>query len=202
MTYRKLAAVCGLIMLVVFAAALWRHNSMDDTTATPAPTQPSTTAPEPTESSATNTAPDPMESGTPDAVAAQAMTIAHTWTPGLDTSPNDAFRRAAEYFTPRLTDLITTNTGTDVPPSLQWENWATEHARIIADTTIGCSGCPPDTDNTAHRVATITQTATTETTTTETTTTETTTTRVEPETTIWLTLVRTDTGWLIDELRY
>ncbi|RMB69766.1 hypothetical protein AYK61_26840 [Rhodococcus sp. SBT000017] len=192
MTYRKLAAVSGLIVLVVFAAALWRHNSMDDTTATPARTPPSSTAPEPTESSATNTAPDPMESGTPDAVAAQAMTIAHTWTPGLDTSPNDAFRRAAEYFTPRLTDLITTNTGTDVPPSLQWQNWATEHARIIADTTIGCSGCPADTTDTAHRVATITQTATT----------ATTTTRVDPDTTIWLALVHTDTGWLIDELRY
>lgn len=190
MTYRKLAAVCGLIVIVVFAAALWRHHSTDDTTVTPPP--PSTTAPEPTESSATSTAPAPVESGTPDAVAAQAMAIAHTWTPGLDTSPNDAFRRAAEYFTPRLTDLITTNTGTDVPPSLQWENWATEHARIIADTTVGCSGCPPDTLDTAHRVATITQTAIT----------ERTTTRVEPDTTVWLTLARTDTGWLIDELRY
>ena len=192
MTYRKLAAVCGLIVLVVFAGALWRHHSADDTAAAPAPAPPSTTAPEPTESSATSTAPDPMESGTPDAVAAQAMTIAHTWTPGLDTSPNDAFRRAAEYFTPRLTDLVTTNTGTDVLPSLQWENWSAEHARIIADTIIGCSGCPQDTADTAHRVATVTQTATT----------ETTTTRVEPDTTIWLTLVHTDTGWLIDELRY
>ncbi|MDJ0005489.1 hypothetical protein QM616_22455 [Rhodococcus fascians] len=192
MTYRKLAAVCGLIVLVVFAAALWRHHSMDDTSTTSTTAPPSTTAPEPTDSSATSTAPDPMESGTPDAVAAQAMTIAHTWTPGLDASPNDAFRRAAEYFTPRLTDLIATNTGTDVPPSLQWENWSAEHARIIADTTIGCSGCPPDTPDTAHRVATITQTATD----------ETTTTRIEPDTTIWLTLIHTDTGWLIDELRY
>lgn len=120
------------------------------------------------------------------------MTVAHTWTPGLDASPSDAFRRAAGYFTPRLADLITVNTGTDVPPSLQWENWATEQARIIADTTIGCSGCAPDTDTTAHRVATITQTATT----------DATTTRVEPVTTIWLTLTRADNGWLIDELRY
>lgn len=192
MTYRKLAAVCGLIVLVVFAAAFWRHHSMDDTSTAATPAPPSTTAPEPTENRATSTAPAPMESGTPDVVAAQAMTIAHTWAPGLDTGPNDAFRRAAEYFTPRLTDLIATNTGTDVPPSLQWENWATEHARIIADTTIGCSGCPPDTPDTAHRVATITQTATT----------ETTTMRGEPETTIWLTLIHTDTGWLIDELRY
>jgi hypothetical protein len=191
MTYRKLAAIAGLIVIVVFAAALWRHHSADSTpTATPSP--PSTTSPEPTEDPATTTAPEPLESGTPDAIAAQAMTIAHTWAPGVDTSPTDAFLRAAQYFTPRLTDLITTNTGTDVPPSLQWENWSTEQARIIADTTIGCSGCPPDTTDTARRVATITQTATT----------ETTTARVEPDTTIWLTLVYTDTGWLIDELRY
>ncbi len=75
---------------------------------------------------------------------------------------------------------------------MQWAQWAEQQAKVIADVSIECSGCPEDTDTVVQRVATIKQTAVsgsgTDT--------------VEPDTTVWVTIVREGDRWLIDEIRY
>lgn len=128
----------------------------------------------------------------PEYIARQAMTVAFTWTPGTDARPADGFRRAAQWFTPELADRLTADVRTDKGPGLQWERWSETNARIIAEVMIGCSGCPPDTDTSVHRVASISQTAVT----------GDTSSAVEPDTTVWLTLTNTSGLWLIDTLTY
>lgn len=128
----------------------------------------------------------------PEYVARQAMTIAYTWTPGMDARRADGFRRAAQWFTPELSAHLTADVRTDKGPGLQWDRWNEANARIIAEVMIGCSGCPPDTDTSAHRVASISQTAVT----------GDTSSAVEPDTTVWLTLTNTNGLWLIDTLTY
>ena len=128
----------------------------------------------------------------PEYVARQAMTVAFTWTPGIDARPADGFRRAAQWFTPELSSHLTADVRTDKGPGLQWDRWSEANARIIAEVMIGCSGCPPDTDTSVHRVASISQTAVT----------GDTSSAVEPDTTVWLTLTNTNGLWLIDTLTY
>ncbi|MBP2520978.1 MULTISPECIES: hypothetical protein [Rhodococcus] len=148
-----------------------------------------------TESSTPHEPPTPTpkpDTTSPEYVAQQAMTVAFTWTPGTDARPADGFRRAAQWFTPELSAHLTADVRTDKGPSLQWDRWSETHARIIAEVMVGCSGCPPDSDTSVHRVASISQTAVT----------GDTSSAVEPDTTVWLTLTNTGGRWLIDTLSY
>ncbi|PQP15924.1 hypothetical protein [Rhodococcus opacus] len=177
-----------LLAVIIAAATALLYSSHDNAntsgTATP---QSTATAPE------TGTrAPQRPEPTTPEEVARQAMTVAFTWAPTTDESPTSGFRRATQWFTPDLAARLTSDVRNERGPSLQWQQWINDNARVIADVAIGCSGCPPDTDTTAHRVATITQTAVTGDTTHP----------VEPDTTVWLTLTKSDGRWLIDNLTY
>lgn len=186
---RKALIVLAVIIAVV-AVLLYslQDNANPSGTATP---QSTTTAPTPAPETG-NSAPQRPEPTSPEEVARQAMAVAFTWAPPTDESPTNGFRRATQWFTPALAARLTADVRNERGPSLQWQQWINDNARVIANVAIGCSGCPPDTDTTAHRVATITQTAVTGDTTRP----------VEPDITVWLTLTEADDGWLIDNLTY
>ena len=188
----------SLILLAVIIAATaallysCQDNANPSGTATP---QSTTTAPTPAPTPAPEagtSAPQRPKPTSPEEVARQAVTVAFAWAPATDESPTSGFRRATQWFTPDLAARLTSDVRNERGPSLQWQQWVNDNARVIADVAIGCSGCPPDTDTTAHRVATITQTALTGDTTRP----------VEPDTTVWLTLTEADGRWLIDSLTY
>ena len=184
-------ALIVLAVIIAAAAALLyscQDNANPSGTATP---QSTTTAPIPAPETGTS-APQRPGLTSPEEVARQAMTVAFTWAPAIDESPTSGFRRATQWFTPALAARLTADVRNERGPSLQWQQWINDNSRVIADVAIGCSGCPPDTDTTAHRVATITQTAVTGDTTRP----------VEPDTTVWLTLTEADGRWLIDNLNY
>ena len=181
-----------LLAVIIASAAALLYSSHDNAntsgTATP---QSTTTAPTPAPETGTR-APQRPAPTTPEEVVRQAMTVAFTWAPTTDESPTSGFRRATQWFTPALAARLTSDVRNERGRSLQWQQWINDNARVIADVAIGCSGCPPDTDTTAHRVATITQTAVTGDTTHP----------VEPDATVWLILTESDGRWLIDNLTY
>ncbi|WP_238588784.1 hypothetical protein [Rhodococcus pyridinivorans] len=115
-----------------------------------------------------------------------------TWYPATDHTQNDAYGRARHWLTEPLAQRMSVDARTERGPSVQWAHWAEQQAKIIADVSIECSGCPEDTDTIIHRVATIKQTAVS----------DSGTKTVEPDTTVWVTIVREDGRWLIDEIRY
>ena len=122
----------------------------------------------------------------------QGLTVAFTWYPASDATQNDAYGRARNWLTEKLADRMIIEATTERGPSIQWAQWAQEQAKVIADVSIECSGCPADTDAVVQRVATIKQTAIagsrTDT--------------VTPDTTVWVTVVRQGDRWLIDDIRY
>lgn len=125
-------------------------------------------------------------------IARQALSVAFTWYPATDRSPTDGYARAREWFTDTLAQALLVDTHTERGPGAQWKQWASDNAKVVADVTVGCSGCPPDTDALIHRVASIHQTAIADD--------ETTT--VTTETTVWITLTKHGGVWLIDNIRY
>jgi hypothetical protein len=183
-----------VLIVIIAAVAVVLYSCQDNGNpsgnATP---QSTTTAPAPAPAPETGTSafqrPEPTS---PEEVARRAMTVTFTWAPATDESPTSGFRRATRWFTPALAARLTSHVPYERGPSLQWQQWINDDARVIADVAIGCSGCPPDTDTTAHRVATITQTAVIGDTPHP----------VEPEITVWLTLTEADGRWLIDSLTY
>ncbi|WP_255284903.1 hypothetical protein, partial [Rhodococcus jostii] len=184
-------ALIVLAVIIAAAAALLyscQDNGNPPGTATP---QSTTTAPAAAPQTGTSASQRP-EPTSPEDVVHQAMTVAFTLAPTTDENPTSGFRRATQWFTPALAARLTSDVRNERGPSLQWQQWINDNARVIADVAIGCSGCPPDTDTTAHRVATITQTTVTGNTTRP----------VEPDTTVWLTLTAADGRWLIDNLTY
>ncbi|MET3953808.1 hypothetical protein ABIE52_000674 [Rhodococcus sp. OAS809] len=124
--------------------------------------------------------------------ARQALSVASTWYPATDRSPTDGYMRAREWFTDTLAQTLLVDTHTERGPGAQWSQWASDNAKVVADVTLGCSGCPPDTDTLIHRVASIHQTAITEN--------ETST--VTPDTTVWVTLTKGGEQWLLDTIHY
>lgn len=125
-------------------------------------------------------------------VARQALSVAFTWYPATDQSPNDGFVRARQWLTDRLAAQVAIPVTTERGPGVQWGQWATANAKVVADVMIGCSGCPPDTDTLIHRVATIHQTAITDDNAVP----------VTPDATVWVTFTKTGGKWLIDTIRY
>lgn len=186
----KKAIAISVVIAALAAVLLYSCRAGGDEGAESSRSQPTST-----ESSATQEQPTPtpkLDTTSPEYVARQAMTVAFTWTPGTDARPADGFRRAAQWFTPELSSHLTADVRTDKGPGLQWDRWSETDARIIAEVMVGCSGCPPDSDTSVHRVASISQTAVT----------GDTSSAVEPDTTVWLTLTNTSGRWLIDTLSY
>lgn len=153
-------------------------------------------------STSTSTAaapPDPVET-TPLSPAAQAaedaarqgLTVAFTWYPATDATQNDAYGRARDWLTDDFAARMDIDARTERGPGVQWAQWAEQQAKVLADVSIECSGCPEDTDTVIRRVATIKQTAV------STGGTDT----VQPDTTVWVTIVRQGDRWLIDDIRY
>ncbi|MEU4060312.1 hypothetical protein [Rhodococcus qingshengii] len=125
-------------------------------------------------------------------IARQALSVAFTWYPATDRSPTNGYARAREWFTDTLAQTLLVNTHTERGPGAQWKQWASDNAKVAANVTLGCSGCPPDTDALIHRVASIHQTAINEN--------ETST--VATDTTVWVTLTKGGDQWLLDTIRY
>lgn len=124
--------------------------------------------------------------------ARQALSVAFTWYPATDRSPTDGYARARKWFTDTLAQTLLVDTHTERGPGAQWNQWASDNAKVVADVTLGCSGCPPDTDTLIQRVASIHQTAITEN--------ETST--VTTDTTVWVTLTKGGDQWLLDTIHY
>ena len=122
-------------------------------------------------------------------IARQALSVAFTWYPATDRSPTNGYARAREWFTDTLAQTLLVDTHTERGPGAQW---ASDNAKVAANVTLGCSGCPPDTDALIHRVASIHQTAINEN--------ETST--VATDTTVWVTLTKGGDQWLLDTIRY
>lgn len=127
-----------------------------------------------------------------DNIARQALSVAFTWYPATDRSPTDGYARAREWFTDTLAQTLLVDTHTERGPGAQWNLWASGNAKVVADVTVGCSGCPPDTDALVRRVATIRQTVIT----------GDATNLVVPETTVWVTLSKEVDQWRIDTIQY
>ena len=169
-----------------------RGNETETATAeqtTPAPAPPTIPpSPEPTTIDVTA---DP-DTEVAENIARQALSVAFTWYPATDRSPTDGYMRAREWFTDPLAQTLLVDTHTERGPGAQWNQWASDTAKVVADVTLGCSGCPPDTDALIQRVASIHQTAITEN--------ETST--VTPDTTVWVTLTKGGDQWLLDTIHY
>ncbi|WP_238071637.1 hypothetical protein [Rhodococcus zopfii] len=193
MRARKLVVV-GLVVAAVGFLTYSCVSRTDDTEDVASPAA-STTVAVPT----TTVAPTDVVTIEPSAVssaaeeaARQGLTVAFTWYPATDATQNDAYGRARTWLTSTLAARMIVDASTERGPGVQWGQWAQQGAKVIADVSIECSGCPEDTDTVVHRVATIKQTAvagnTTDT--------------VKPDTTVWVTIVREGDRWLIDDIRY
>ena len=191
---RFLAVVVLLGALVAILVYACRPNGEDpqtlpaETSTTSAPAPSITVAPVPPPTAAT---PAPGAAAAEEA-ARQALAVAFTWYPATDQSPNDGFIRARQWLTDSLASQVAVPVTTERGPGVQWGQWATANAKVVADVMIGCSGCPPDTDTLIHRVATIHQTAITDDNAVP----------VAPDTTVWVTLTKAGDSWLIDTIRY
>lgn len=125
--------------------------------------------------------------------AIQAVTTAFSWQPGVDSSPSDAYARARPWFTSTLAERTIVADRPDRGPGVQWAEWSEQRAIVQAHATVGCSGCPPDTDRSIHRVATVHQ---------ELVDTSGKRSSAGPDTNVWLTFINDDGQWLIDDFRY
>jgi hypothetical protein len=155
----------------------------------PPPTAPTTTTRPPADVEVTTPGPAAQAA---EEVARQGLTVAFTWYPATDSTQNDAYGRARDWLTDSLAARMIVDARTERGPGVQWAHWAGQQAKVIADVSIECSGCPEDTDAVVHRVATIKQTAVSGSGTDS----------VDPDTTVWVTIVREGDRWLIDEIRY
>lgn len=187
-----LVSLCGFLLYSCMSRPTDTSTHASEEPPAKAPSVATTSAPAP--STTSDPAPEPpnTESAAAEDVARQALTVAFTWYPSTDATQNDAYGRARQWLTLGFAERMSTDASTERGPSVQWGQWSRQQAKIVADVRIGCSGCPDDTDSTIHRVATIEQTAIT----------ESGTDTVDPDTTVWVTLVRQDEGWLVDDVRY
>lgn len=188
MRMRKLAVVVLLVVIIGFLAYSVTRTSGDDSAAEAVPTTTTTTEP-PRDIEISEPA---WTSHAAEEAALQGLSVAFTWYPAIDATQNDAYSRARKWLTDNLAERMDLEANTVRPPSIRWDRWAQQQAKILADVTIGCSGCPPDTDTVVRRVATIKQTAIV----------GNTTGTVTPDTTVWVTVVRNGDRWLIDDICY
>ncbi|MGW4336765.1 hypothetical protein ACWEK5_28750 [Rhodococcus koreensis] len=195
MSARKLVIVALVVAVIGFLAYTYlsRTNDDDDSASVAAATTTSapTTTPAAPPADVDTTEP-PTASRDAEETAQQGLTVAFTWYPATDTTQNDAYGRARNWLTGKLADRMIIDARTERGPGVQWDQWAQEQAKVIADVSIECSGCPEDSATVVHRVATIKQTAVA----------GSNTDTVKPDTTVWVTVVREGDRWLIDDIRY
>lgn len=190
--------VLVLLLLTVTAGLLvYLQFTCEDRDGPDAAAPPATTTSHPTTTNATVAPGDtsPQQSGgarAAEEAARQGLTVAFTWNPATDGSPSNAYARARPWFTEAFSARTIVDGGPERGPGIQWDQWASQGAEVVADVDLGCSGCPPDSETVVHRVATISQTAIvgdqTE--------------KVAPDTTVWIRLTRNNERWLIDDVRY
>ncbi|PCK22278.1 hypothetical protein [Rhodococcus qingshengii] len=191
---RKLVLL-ALVVAIAAGVVLYFSDFGNEDPGTATPVQataiPAATTTSPKSSTAVEVPSNPNADAAEDTVR-QALSIAFTWYPATDRSPTDAYARARNWFTESLAASLLVDVHTERGPGAQWGQWASDNAKVVADVSVGCSGCPTDTDTLIHRVASIHQTAIAgdETTT------------VTPDTTVWVTLTNGGGQWLIDSIRY
>ncbi|MFI7166921.1 hypothetical protein ACIBM3_31150 [Rhodococcus erythropolis] len=196
----KFKTILLAVLVAILVAALaysCRSTGSDEPSAAETTTQPadlsSTLSPEVT------TSPFPTDDNTPktdsdlaEDAARQAMTAMWSWQPAVDASTADGLTRAWPWFSDSLVASTLSTAKPERGPGWQWEQWRSEGTRVLADVSIGCSGCPPDEPDRISRVATIHQTAI-----------KTDGTSKPGDTvTIWLTMTREPAGWRVNELHY
>lgn len=198
MTVKRILLAAAVAIFVAALAYSCSSAGSDEPSIAEATTQPAdqsgtlspelTTSPFPTDDNAPKTDSDLAEDA-----ARQAMTAMWSWQPAVDASTADGLARARPWFSDSL--VASTLAPASTPergPGWQWEQWRSEETRIVADVSIGCSGCPPDEPDRISRVATIHQTAI-----------KTDGTSKPGDTvTIWLTMTREPAGWRVNELHY
>lgn len=194
---RMIVAMLVLVVIVLVAYSctskpdeVEKSVSIGSTTINSSPTTTPTTALRTTAPAEITTPARPAQAA--ENAAKQGLTVAFTWYPATDSTQNDAYGRAQDWLTDSLAERMIVDAGTERGPSVQWAQWAEQQAKVIADVSIECSGCPDDTDTVVHRVATIKQTVVS----------SNGTDTVDPDTTVWVTIVREGDRWLIDEIRY
>ncbi|WP_241011267.1 hypothetical protein [Rhodococcus sp. PSBB049] len=200
MTFPK-SVLIGILAGVPIALAafflLGRDDTADVQTAAPTMSPHEITPPfSPPETTLPDTDSDELDRSdsifSAESIALQGLIVAFTWYPATDTNANDALVRARPWLTRSLAGRMLVDARTERGPSVQWGEWATEGAKIVADVNLDCSGCPPDSSTAIRRVATIRQTAVTAARSES----------VDPELTVWVTLTKNADQWLIDEIRY
>ncbi|NMM90379.1 hypothetical protein B2J88_39640 [Rhodococcus sp. SRB_17] len=191
---RKLVLL-ALVVAITAGVVLYfaDFGNEDAGTATPvqATAMPAATTTSPTSSTAVDIPSNPDTDAAEDTVR-QALSVSFTWYPATDRSPTDAYARARNWFTESLSESLLVDVHTERGPGAQWGQWASDNAKVVADVSVGCSGCPPDTETLIHRVASIHQTAIV----------DDETTAVTPDTTVWVTLTKSGDQWLVDSIRY
>lgn len=199
---RRTIAVIAVLMIAGAIGYMTVRSAGTESTPTPPPIAATTIAPAPMTTAPPPTSIAAAEPPAPTSAAAQieetallATRAVFSWRPGVDASPSDAYARARPWFTTGLAERTIVSERPERGPGVEWEQWAADGAVIEPRVTVGCSGCPPDTENTIYRVVTVRQDVFDDTGHTVST--------IEPDTTVWLTFVREDNGnWLIDEFRY
>ncbi|MGV9862601.1 hypothetical protein [Rhodococcus koreensis] len=195
MRVRKLVIVVLVVAVIGFLAYTYLSRTNDDEDSANVATSTTTSAPTTTPAAPpadVETTEPPTAFRDAEEAAQQGLTVAFTWYPATDTTQNDAYGRARNWLTGKLADRMIIDARTERGPGVQWDQWAQKQAKVIADVSIECSGCPEDTDTVVQRVATIKQTAVA----------GSNTDTVKPDTTVWVTLVREGDHWLIDDIRY
>ena len=193
---RKLVIAVLVVAVVGFLAYSYLSRTNDGEDSASVAASMTTSAPTATAAAVSpvdvETAELPTSSRDAEKAARQGLTVVFTWYPATDTNQNDAYGRARNWLTGKLADRMLVDARTERGPGVQWDEWAQEQAKVIADVSVECSGCPEDTDTVVHRVATIKQTAV------DGSNTDT----VKPDTTVWVSVVREGDLWLIDDIRY
>ena len=93
-----------------------------------------------------------------DSVALYSVRAVEAADTAVDSSPTDAFRRAAAWLAPSL--LATVGRHSQVDPDATWSTWVRHRAYLVVRANLAMDDHPPDTTETAHRqvYATITPT--------------------------------------------
>jgi hypothetical protein len=191
------AAAVG-ILLLLGTRAMFAGNDRAEDPSTAQATTPEEYTPVPATPPAppsTTIMPDPPDPGSasPDAVTEQALQTMFTWNPASDVSGADAFARATPWLTARIARPDAAAARNTTRPTPNWDYWKTRGIRITAHVELSCSGCSPDTAERVQRTATIMQTAVAA---------DGRTAVIETPITAWVTVIRQDDGWRVDELGF
>lgn len=191
-------AVVGILLLLGTRAMFAGNDRAEDPSNAQATTpteytQAPATPPAPPSSTTIVPAPPDPGSATPDAVTEQALQTMFTWNPASDISGADAFARATPWLTERLARPDAAAARNTARPIPNWDYWKTRGIRITAHVELSCSGCSPDTADRVQRTATIIQTAVAA---------DGRSAVIETPITAWVTVIRQDDGWRVDELGF